>query len=74
MANAHPRAEPTGPVATTGAAGASELTALVELAVRTRDPATVRRVLEGIAPSVRGVCRGSWVRSTPISKMPFRSV
>src|SRR4051812_4208881 len=56
MSNAHRRAEP-GSVATTGAAGASELTALVELAVRTRDPATIRRVLEGIAPSVRGVCR-----------------
>ncbi|MES1208080.1 MAG: sigma-70 family RNA polymerase sigma factor [Pseudomonadota bacterium] len=59
MSTAHDRAELTPPI---GAAGvmspsASELTALAEHAVRTRDPATVRRFLEGIAPVVRGVCR-----------------
>ena len=57
MSTAYHGAEKTGPVAATDAGSAPELIALVELAVRTRDPVTVRRVLEGIAPSVRGVCR-----------------
>ena len=56
MSTAHHRAELTPPASAIGAS-ASELTALAEQAVRTRDPATVRRFLEGIAPPVRGVCR-----------------
>ncbi len=59
MSTAHERAGLTRPTGPAGAmsASASELTALAEQAVRTHDPATVRRFLEGIAPSVRGVCR-----------------
>lgn len=59
MSTAHDRAELAPPIDAAGAMGASasELTALTEHAVRTRDPATVRRFLEGIAPAVRGVCR-----------------
>ncbi|MES1165133.1 MAG: hypothetical protein ABUR63_05205, partial [Verrucomicrobiota bacterium] len=59
MSTAHDRAELTPPIGAAAAMGASasDLTALAEQAVRTREPATVRRFLEGIAPSVRGVCR-----------------
>lgn len=60
MSTAHDRTEltaPTGPGSPLLRGSGSDLTALAELAVRTRDPATVRRFLEGIAPSVRGVCR-----------------
>jgi RNA polymerase sigma factor (sigma-70 family) len=35
----------------------SELTALSALAARTGDPETLRRFLEAVAPSVRGICR-----------------
>jgi RNA polymerase sigma factor (sigma-70 family) len=60
MSTAQDTAELTAPTGTgsplLGASG-SDLTALAGLAVRTRDSATVRRFLEGIAPSVRGVCR-----------------
>ncbi|HVY41181.1 MAG TPA: RNA polymerase sigma factor [Polyangia bacterium] len=59
MSTAYDRAELAPPLAAENAVGgnAAELTALAEQAVRTRDPTTVRRFLEGIAPSVRGVCR-----------------
>ncbi|HVT08309.1 MAG TPA: RNA polymerase sigma factor [Polyangia bacterium] len=59
MSTAYDRADLTPPFAAQSAPGgnASELTALAEQAVRTRDDAIVRRFLEGIAPSVRGVCR-----------------
>ena len=36
---------------------ADELTALTAEAARTSDPTTVRRFLEAVVPSVRGVCR-----------------
>jgi len=60
MSTAFNSAEPTppaGPAGAMGAASASALTELAENAVRTGEPAAVRRFLEGIAPSVRGVCR-----------------
>jgi RNA polymerase sigma factor (sigma-70 family) len=59
MSTAHDRAEqaPSPGIASALPGSASELTALAEQAVRTREPATIRRFLEGIAPSVRGVCR-----------------
>ncbi len=45
------------PARATAAGRASALTALAEQAVRTGEPLTIRRFLEGIAPTVRGVCR-----------------
>jgi len=63
MRSAYHKADLTVEIGTTAGERASDprgddqLTNLATLATRTKDPVLVRRFLEGIAPSVRGVCR-----------------
>jgi RNA polymerase sigma factor (sigma-70 family) len=60
MRPAHDRTGLTVPTGVGGALvdeGGDDLTAVTAEAARTRDPVALRRFLEAIAPSVRGVCR-----------------